>query len=95
MATREVDRIRGGESTVTIRWDVVVYFARRRPPAAELMAVRRYDPTLRDKPIPAVRERLKSASKDDWTYRCSLPFREEAEQAVAGLQASSVTAVLK
>ena len=79
-----------GLKVVVIRWDVVVHFARRRPSAKEVMAVRRYDPGLRGRSIAEVREILERESKDDWTYRFSLHLEKEAEEAVAGLRADGM-----
>ena len=83
------------EYLVTIRWDVEVQFARRRPSPVELIAVRQADPNLRDKSIHDVREVLENAGKDNWTYRFSAYSQADADKIVEELRARGLTARIK
>jgi hypothetical protein len=74
---------------------VIVTFSRRRPSAAEVVAIRRHYPPMRDVSIPEVRRMLEWAAKDNWTCRLEFHMEDEARAAVAGLRAAGVTARIK
>lgn len=78
-----------------IRFDVVVYFDRRRPSAAELMAVRHCDPSLRNHSIAQVREWVERACKDDWTWTISFINERDATAAIQELQARGIRTELR
>jgi len=76
----------------SIRWIIVVNFARRRPSAAELVRVRQRDRNLRNRPIAEVREILERASKDNWRYEFEAESQQDADIILAGLTAAGINA---